>query len=217
MQTVVVIDYGMSNLRSVVKALEFVAAGTAKIVISTDPGSIANADRVVFPGQGAIGACMEQLHKRDLAASLRQAVQTKPFLGICLGLQTLMQHSEEDGGTEGLGIFTGQVKRFPMHHVDADTGMRLKVPHMGWSRVVQTEPHPLWQGVETDARFYFVHSYFVEPVDSSLAAGHTDYGLKFTSALARNFVFATQFHPEKSQRAGLTLLKNFLSWSGRTD
>jgi imidazole glycerol-phosphate synthase subunit HisH len=214
MQTVAVIDYGMSNLRSVAKALEFVAHGSARIIVSGDPQRIAQADRVVFPGQGAIGDCMRRLHAMGLVDILRTSLQEKPFLGICLGLQSLLDHSAEDGGTAGLGLFAGEVRRFPMGLTEPGTGARMKIPHMGWNQVHAVHPHPLWRGIDDLARFYFVHSYYVDPVDRSLVVGETDYGVRFAAALARDFVFATQFHPEKSQRAGLKLLENFLTWSG---
>lgn len=213
MQTVVVVDYGMSNLRSVAKALEFVADRDTRIVVSGAAADIEKADRVVFPGQGAIGDCMRHLQSMDLVRVLRETVRRKPFLGICLGLQSLLQHSQEDGGTEGLGIYAGDVVHFPTPLIDPQSGERLKIPHMGWNQVAQTQAHPLWRGIESGARFYFVHSYFVEPVDRGLIAGTTEYGLPFTSALAHGNIFAVQFHPEKSQNPGLALLKNFLDWT----
>ena len=210
MQQVAIIDFGMGNLRSVEKAVRYVGGEAVDVLVTADPGRIAAADRVVFPGQGAIGDCMAQLAARGLAASVRAAVGEKPFLGICIGLQALMEESEEDGGTPGLASFPGRVTRFPRRH--PATGNRLKVPHMGWNQVRQAKGHPLWRGIEDGERFYFVHSYYVEPADPDLAAGRTDYALAFTSAIAAGKVFAVQFHPEKSQRPGLRLLENFFNW-----
>lgn len=211
MQKIAVIDYGMSNLRSVVKALEHVAGKTARIDILDDPEQILAADRIVFPGQGAMGQCMENIRSRGLDQVLLECLRSKPFLGICLGLQTLMQTSEEDGGTPGLGVLAGKVLRFPVGRRD-DNGNLYKIPQMGWNQVRQRQPHPLWQGIESGERFYFVHSYYVKPDDETVIAGSTDYILEYTSAAARDNLFATQFHPEKSQRCGLRLLQNFLAW-----
>ena len=210
MQQVAVIDFGMGNLRSVEKAVRYVGGEAVAVLVTADPERIAAADRVVFPGQGAIGDCMAQLAARGLEASVRAAVREKPFLGICIGLQALMEESEEDGGTPGLAVYRGRVARFPRH--DPATGSRLKVPHMGWNQVRQAKDHPLWQGIEDGERFYFVHSYHVELADPDLTAGRTDYALGFTSAIAAENVFAVQFHPEKSQRSGLRLLRNFFDW-----
>ncbi len=212
MQTVLVLDYGMSNLRSVAKALESVAGGGSNIVISGNPEDLTRADHVVFPGQGAIGDCMRHLTSLGLDRALREVLRTKPFLGVCLGLQSLMAYSEEDGGTAGLGVFPGRVTRFPGGLTDPATKERLKIPHMGWNRVQPVLTHPLWAGIAPGERFYFVHSYFVVPDDTTLTAATTDYGVTFTSALARDNVFAVQFHPEKSQKPGLRLLQNFLEW-----
>jgi len=211
MQKVAVIDYGMSNLRSVAKALEHVADAGTRIEVLDDPERILAADRIVFPGQGAMGQCMETLRDRGLDQALLECIRSKPFLGICLGLQTLMDFSEEHGGTAGLGVIPGRVRRFPEGRRDND-GNLYKIPHMGWNRVRQVLPHPLWEGIESGERFYFVHSYYVEPEDASLIAGSTGYIIEFTSAAARDNLFATQFHPEKSQRCGLQLLRNFLKW-----
>ena len=213
MSTVVVIDYGMGNLRSVGKALEHVAP-RARVRISARAGDIAGADRVVFPGQGAIGDAMAALRERDLIDPLRQALASKPFLGVCLGLQALMERSEEDGGTGGLGVLPGEVLRFPQHFLDPEDGSHLKVPHMGWNQVHQTRSHPLWRGIDQDSRFYFVHSYHVQARDPAIVAGTTRYGLDFVSAAAQDNLFAVQFHPEKSQHAGLALLANFMRWDG---
>jgi glutamine amidotransferase len=213
-EKVVVIDYGMGNLRSVAKALEHVANGNADIVVSSDKRAIDNADRVIFPGQGAIRDCMVELSTHGLLDAVRNAIADKPFLGICLGQQALMDHSEEHPETKGMGIFPGTVNRFPSDARDESTGARLKVPHMGWNSVMRARDHALWQGIEDGAYFYFVHSYYIQPEDATLAAGTTRYAVEFASAIARDNLFAVQFHPEKSATVGLTLLKNFLAWSG---
>ncbi len=214
MEKVVVIDYGMGNLRSVAKALEHVANGNADIVVSSDEHAIDNADRVIFPGQGAIRDCMLELSAHGLLDAVRNAIANKPFLGICLGQQALMDHSEEHPETKGMGIFPGTVNRFPSDARDESTGARLKVPHMGWNSVMRARDHALWQGIEDGAYFYFVHSYYIQPEDATLAAGTTRYAVEFASAIAIDNLFAVQFHPEKSATVGLTLLKNFLAWSG---
>lgn len=211
MSTVAVIDYGMGNLRSVVKAIEHVAP-RARVRLTADAAEIRAADRVVFPGQGAIGGCMTALERDGLRDALLAAVRAKPFLGICLGLQALYDFSEEGGGTPGLSLLAGAVKRFPAERMAAGA---LKVPHMGWNQVRQARPHPLWRGIPQDTRFYFVHSYYAESSDARDVAGETEYALRFTSAASRANIFAVQFHPEKSQRGGLQLLENFMSWDGR--
>lgn len=211
MSSIAVIDYGMGNLRSVQKALEHVAPGV-DVHVTSDAALIAAAERVIFPGQGAIGDAMRQLAHMRLLEPLRTAVVNKPFLGICLGLQALFDHSEEDGGTDGLAVFPGRVKRFPARTPKPEGGF-LKVPHMGWNTVHQTHPHPMWRHIAQDSRFYFVHSYYVEKASASeVIGGVSDYGLEFVCAAARGNVFAVQFHPEKSQHAGLQLLKNFTAW-----
>ncbi|CAB1369772.1 imidazole glycerol phosphate synthase subunit HisH [Denitratisoma oestradiolicum] len=210
MSTVAVVDYGMGNLRSVAKAIEHVAAG-ATVKVTADPADLARADRVVVPGQGAMPDCMEELTARGLLEAVLRAAAEKPFLGICIGVQMLFQHSEE-GNVPGLGILPGRVCRFPaaMHGPD---GSRLKVPHMGWNQVAQVRAHPLWDGIADQSRFYFVHSYYVEPAEQSLVAASTCYGIPFTSAVTRDNIFAVQFHPEKSAQAGLRLLGNFMRWN----
>jgi glutamine amidotransferase len=213
-EKVVVIDYGMGNLRSVAKALEHVANGSADIVVSSHKHAIDNADRVIFPGQGAIRDCMVELSAHGLLDAVRNAIADKPFLGICLGQQALMDHSEEHPETKGLGIFPGAVNRFPTDARDESTGARLKVPHMGWNSVMRTRDHALWRGIEDGAYFYFVHSYYIQPEDVSLTVGRTRYAGEFASAIARDKLFAVQFHPEKSAVVGLTLLRNFLAWDG---
>jgi len=215
MNTVAVIDYGMGNLRSVVKAIEHVAP-RARVRLTSDAAEVASAERVVFPGQGAITGCMAALDACHLRAAVLQAVQTKPFLGICLGLQALYDFSEEGGGVQGLGVLPGRVPHFPRALMrDAATGQVLKVPHMGWNQVQQVKAHPLWKDIPSGSRFYFVHSYYVEAGESADITGVTDYGLRFTAAAARANIFATQFHPEKSAQAGLKLLENFMAWDGR--
>jgi len=208
-QTIAVIDYGMGNLRSVSKALEHVAGGKP-VVVTADPAVVAAAKRVVFPGQGAMPDCMAELDARSLRAAVLAAAQDKPFLGICVGEQMLFERSDE-GNVPALGVFAGQVRRFPDEKMHLPTGERLKVPHMGWNEVRQT-PHALWNGIADGARFYFVHSYFVEPADPALVTGSCTYGVPFTCAVGRDNIFAVQFHPEKSARDGLQLLKNFVEW-----
>lgn len=207
--SVAVIDYGMGNLRSVSKALEHVAGGVP-VIVTADPAEVLRAERVVFPGQGAMPDCMRELEARGLKQAVLDAARDKPFLGICIGLQMLFEHSEE-GNVPGLGVFAGQVRRFSEQRMFAADGARLKVPHMGWNTVAQ-QAHPLWQGIADASRFYFVHSYYVAPSDATLTAGTTEYGLPFTAAVARKNIFAVQFHPEKSARDGLQLLKNFVAW-----
>jgi glutamine amidotransferase len=213
-ERIAVIDYGMGNLRSVANALENVAGDDWEVRVTQDAEVVREAGRVVFPGQGAIRDCMVELERLALRDAIRECVGTKPFLGICIGLQALMERSEEDPGTRGLCVYPGEVRRFPDDARDPQTGARLKVPHMGWNRVHPTRPHPLWQGIEPDERFYFVHSYYVVPEDPNLIAARTVYVVEFASALAAPQLFAVQFHPEKSQRPGLTLLRNFLRWNG---
>ena len=215
MQRIAVVDYGMGNLRSVAKALERVASSTQEIVVTADAGIIDSAERVVFPGQGAIRDCMAELGRLDLEPVLRRAIAEKPFLGICLGLQALMESSQEHAGTRGLGILAGDVRRFPADARDPDTGERLKVPHMGWNNVTPVMEHPLWRGIADGERFYFVHSYYVAPEDEDVIATRTEYGIAFCSGVAFGSTFAVQFHPEKSQRPGLPLLENFCAWDGR--
>ncbi|NMG43531.1 imidazole glycerol phosphate synthase subunit HisH [Aromatoleum toluvorans] len=211
MSDVAIIDYGMGNLRSVAKAVEHVAPGKT-VVVTSDPSVVAAAGRVVFPGQGAMPDCMRELELRGLRRAVLAAAASKPFLGICIGQQMLFGHSEE-GDVPGLGILPGKVIRFPDAKMVAADGSRLKVPHMGWNGVQQHVPHPLWEGIPDGERFYFVHSYFVQPDEQSLVAAETAYGLMFTSAVARDNIFAVQFHPEKSAQAGLRMLANFISWA----
>ncbi len=209
-QKIAVVDYGMGNLRSVAKAIEHVA-GDAEVRVTDDPGYIRRAHRVVFPGQGAARDCMAAIGEHHLNQAVLEAARSRPFLGICMGLQVLMQFSEENGGTPLLGLFPGQVRRFD-GTARADNGLPLKIPHMGWSPVDQRVAHALWDGIPDGARFYFVHSYRVVPEDPSLIAATTDYGVRFCSAIARDNLFACQFHPEKSAETGLRLLENFVNW-----
>ena len=214
MQTIAVVDYGMGNLRSVVNALEAVGDARDRVLLTSDPEQVLSADRVVFPGQGAAGDCMRAIDEYGLREAVLEAAGERPFLGICMGLQVLIDYSEENRGTDCLGYLPGRVRYFGDDHRDPD-GTRLKVPHMGWNRVAQTRPHPLWRSIADGSRFYFVHSYYLELPDSGLDAGRTDYGFDFTSAIARDNLFALQCHPEKSADTGLQLLRNFVNWDGQ--
>ncbi len=211
MADIAVIDYGMGNLRSVRQALRTVAPD-ASIVVTDDPREVKQAGRVVFPGQGAMPDCMRELDARGLREAVLDAARNKPFLGICIGLQMLFEHSAE-GDVPGLGILHGSVVRFAANLRD-EQGNKLKVPHMGWNQVHQeVDAHPLWQGIAQDARFYFVHSYYVQPQGDVQVQATTNYPQPFVCAVARDNLFAVQFHPEKSQNAGLTLLRNFVGWT----
>ena len=212
MKRIVVVDYGSGNLRSVSKALEAVAGAGAEVIVSSDPAVVEAADRIVLPGQGAMGACMRHLQASGLEEAVRHALAEKPVFAVCIGLQMLFEESEENGA-RGLGIFPGRVIRFPEIAMRETSGRRLKVPEMGWNRVVQTCAHPLWNGIESGAWFYLVHSYFAAPADASMIAGITSYGLPYASAVSRENIFATQFHPEKSAAAGLKLYENFIKWN----
>ncbi len=209
MTDIAVVDYGMGNLRSVSKAMEHVAPGRT-VAVTSDPGSVRAAARVVFPGQGAMPDCMRELEARGLREAVVEAARTKPFLGICIGLQMLFERSEE-GGVAGLALLPGEVVRFP--HFGA-VGPRLKVPHMGWNEVQQTLAHPLWADIPDRSRFYFVHSYYPAPAQREIIAGYTLYPFPFACAIAWQNLFAVQFHPEKSQACGLRLLANFVAWDG---
>jgi len=213
MRHVAVIDYGMGNLRSVSKALEAVAEDVT-VKVTADPEQIMNASHIVFPGVGAIRDCVAELARLGLDDVIREVAQTKPFLGICLGMQALLSHSEENAGTATLDIIPGQVRRF--NTALSRSQKDFKVPHMGWNQVQQVNSHPLWHNIAQDSRFYFVHSYYVTPNDTSVTAATTHYQHDFTAALNRDNIFAAQFHPEKSQHAGLQLLKNFLNWDGQS-
>ena len=213
---IAVVDYGMGNLRSVSKALEHVAPEKA-VVVTSHADDIARAERVVFPGQGAMPDCIRELDARGLRQAVINAANNKPFLGICIGLQMLFEHSEE-GNAAGLGVFKGQVKRFDLENRLDSHGEKFKVPHMGWNQVYQvsqsdSQPHALWRDIENGARFYYVHSYYVQPADADIIAGYSNYPDRFTCAIARDNLFAVQFHPEKSAQAGLQLLGNFVNWS----
>ena len=209
---IAIIDYGMGNLHSVAKALEHVCPG-AKVSITADPALVEDADRVVFPGVGAIRDCMSEIKRLNVGDVVSKAMKTKPVLAICVGMQALMQHSEENGGVDCLGLLPSQVKFFGDSLVDTQ-GIKLKVPHMGWNNVHQTIDHPLWQGIAQDSRFYFVHSYFVDAQDNPNISGRCHYAGDFAAALSCNNLFAVQFHPEKSADAGLQLLRNFCFWDG---
>ena len=214
--TVAVVDYGMGNLRSVSQAVMHVAAGSGLTVVVTQrPEEVYAAERVVLPGEGAMRDCMRELHDSGLKEAVLDAAARKPLLGICVGMQMLLDHSEEQD-TPGLGLIPGRVRRFELSgQIQAD-GSRYKVPQMGWNRVRQSaaggQRHPLWAGVPDESWFYFVHSYFADPANPIHSAGDTDYGQRFTCAVARDNIFATQFHPEKSAQQGLCLYRNFLAW-----
>jgi imidazole glycerol-phosphate synthase subunit HisH len=212
MSTVAVIDYGMGNLHSIAKALQH-AEPECKVNVVANAAAILNADRVIFPGVGAIRDCMQAIKQTGLAEVITEAAQTKPFLGICLGMQALLTDNEENGNTQSLNIIPGHVVRFPEHLLD-NMGQSMKVPHMGWNQVNQ-KPHPLWQNIPQNSRFYFVHSYYAKPDATDVIVGTTEYPKPFACALAQQNLFAVQFHPEKSQTVGLQLLKNFLNWDGQ--
>lgn len=215
MQKIAIFDYGSSNLHSVAKALKFVADKQHEILITDQHQAILAADKVVFPGQGAIGQCMQQLKQAKLIEIVKECATSKPFLGICIGLQLLLDESAEDGGVTGLGVIPGKVVRFK-DGIKNQKNEICKIPHMGWNQVQQTSPHPLWKGITDNTHFYFVHSYFVQTENTHDMVAQTYYTTEFTSAIAKENIFATQFHPEKSQHMGLTLLRNFLSWDGNT-
>jgi imidazole glycerol-phosphate synthase subunit HisH len=212
--TIAVVDYGMGNLRSVFKALEHVVSEGQRVIVTSDASEIASAERIVFPGQGAARDCMKHLEQMRLEEVVLQAAHEKPFLGICMGMQVLMTHSEENDGIKCMDLYAGDVRAFADESLISQM-QSLKIPHMGWNRVVQKQSHPLWQDIADGSRFYFVHSYYVDPADSTLVAGTTDYGIEFVSVIARDNVFAAQFHPEKSAQDGLQLLKNFCRWNGQ--
>lgn len=211
MTDIAIVDYGMGNLRSVHKALEHVAP-TVSITVTSDPDIVRKAKRIVVPGQGAMRNCIHELETRGLREAVMEAAARKPFLGICLGLQMLFEESEE-GNVKGLNILPGKVVRFPASAMTTADGQKLKVPHMGWNQVYQAIKHPLWEGIAEDARFYFVHSYYVKTADTASIAAQSHYPFPFTCAVAKDNIFAVQFHPEKSQLAGLTLLSNFAKWT----
>jgi len=211
-RTVAVVDYGMGNLRSVSQAVLHVAQGSGlEVVITANPEQVYAAERVVLPGQGAMRDCMRELADSGLKEAVLDAAARKPLMGVCVGMQMLLDHSEEQD-TPGLGLIPGKVKRFQLEGQIQPDGSRYKVPQMGWNRVKQTLTHPVWAGVPDESYFYFVHSFYAAPLDARHSAGETDYGLRFTCALARDNIFATQFHPEKSAAFGLALYRNFLHW-----
>lgn len=211
MNKIVVVDYGMGNLRSVAQALRAVAPD-ADVLISGEVADIDSADRIVLPGQGAMRDCMRSLRESGVQEALLRAAKTRPMMGVCVGEQMLFDVSEE-GDTPGLGLLPGKVVRFQLDgRLQAD-GSRFKVPQMGWNRVRQTSRHPLWNGIEDNSYFYFVHSFYAQPEQASSVIGETDYGGDFCCAVARDNIVATQFHPEKSAAAGLTLYRNFVQWN----
>ena len=212
-KTVAVVDYGMGNLRSVSQAVQAAAQGTAfEVVITQQPEQVRSAQRIVLPGQGAMRDCMACLHDSGLKEAVLEAAATKPMFGVCVGMQMLLDHSDEQD-TPGLGLISGRVHKFAVQgRLQAD-GSRYKVPQMGWNRVKQTLPHPVYAGVPDESWFYFVHSFYAQPASRAHSAGETDYGGLFTAALARDNIFATQFHPEKSAAQGLALYRNFLHWN----
>jgi glutamine amidotransferase len=211
MNKIIVVDYGMGNLRSVAQALRHVAP-EADVRISGEVAELRSADRIVLPGQGAMPDCMRCLRESGLQEALLDASRSKPLLGVCVGEQMLFDWSEE-GDTPGLGLLPGTVKRFDLSGALQEDGSRFKVPQMGWNRVRQTVSHPIWDGIADDSYFYFVHSYYAVPVESAHTYGETDYGNAFSCVVGRDNIFATQFHPEKSAAAGLQLYKNFAHWN----
>jgi imidazole glycerol-phosphate synthase subunit HisH len=212
--SIAIVDYGMGNLHSVASALQHVAPET-EVIVSSDRESINRAERIIFPGVGAIGDCMKEIRSLGFDKLVAETLTSgKPMLAICVGMQTLLERSEENQGVDCLGILPGQVRFFGKDLYD-ENGQHLKVPHMGWNHVEQTLPHPLWQKIPNRSRFYFVHSYYVASDDEALVAGRCHYHLNFAAALARDNLFAVQFHPEKSHSAGLQLLKNFTAWNGQ--
>jgi len=212
-KTVAVVDYGMGNLRSVSQAVRHVAAGTGfDVIVTSNPDEVYAAERVVLPGQGAMPDCMRELRDSGVQEAVLHAAANKPLMGVCVGMQMLLSHSEE-GDTAGLGLIPGDVIRFRLDGQLQPDGSRYKVPQMGWNRVAQAHPHPVWAGVPDNAFFYFVHSFHAKPADAAHSVGETEYGVRFTCAVARDNIFATQFHPEKSAEHGLALYRNFLHWT----
>ena len=212
-KTVAVVDYGMGNLRSVSQAVMHVAQGSGvDVIVTSTPEEVFAAERVVLPGQGAMPDCMRELRESGLLDAVLHAAAHKPLMGVCVGMQMLLSRSHE-GPTDGLGLIEGEVVRFELEGRMQPDGSRYKVPQMGWNRVYQAQPHPVWEGVPDGAYFYFVHSYHARPSNPRHSAGETEYGSRFTSALARDNIFATQFHPEKSAEHGLALYRNFLHWN----
>ena len=213
MKTVAVVDYGMGNLRSVSQAVLHVAQGSGfQAIVTARPEEVRAADRIVLPGQGAMPDCMRELRESGLQESVLEAAASKPLFGVCVGMQMLLDRSHE-GPTDGLGLIHGEVVRFELEGRLQPDGSRYKVPQMGWNRVRQAQPHPLWAGVPDDSYFYFVHSFYARTSDARHSVGEADYGGRFTAAIARDNIFATQFHPEKSADQGLALYRNFLHWN----
>ena len=217
MNKVAVIDYGMGNLHSVTKAIEYVGRELGKeiqVLVTSNSQDIARADRVIFPGVGAIRDCMAEIKRLGIDRKIQDAIKEKPILAICVGMQALMSKSEENDGVQCMGLFDGEVKFFGDPLLDSEKKI-MKVPHMGWNQVRQTKKHALWRNIPNESRFYFVHSYYVETEDKKIVSGITNYGLDIVSSLSKENIFAVQFHPEKSQRMGQTLLLNFLTWDGQ--
>lgn len=211
-RVVAVVDYGMGNLRSVSQAVSHAARfADLKVIVTANPEEVYAAERVVLPGQGAMRECMRGLQDSGLREAVLHAAAHKPLMGVCVGMQMLLEHSEEQD-TPGLGLIPGQVRRFRLEGLLQRDGSRYKVPQMGWNRVLQ-RPHAMWEGVPEGSYFYFVHSYYADPAQPAHVAGESDYGDRFTCAVARDNIFATQFHPEKSAEHGLLLYRNFLAWS----
>ncbi|MDB5749590.1 MAG: imidazole glycerol phosphate synthase, glutamine amidotransferase subunit [Ramlibacter sp.] len=212
-RTVAVVDYGMGNLRSVSQAVLHVAQGSGlQAVITSRPEDVRAAERVVLPGQGAMPDCMRELRESGLLASVLEAAASKPLFGVCVGMQMVLDRSEE-GPTDGLALIPGEVVRFQLQGQLQPDGSRYKVPQMGWNEVWQARPHPMWAGVADGSHFYFVHSFYARPSDPRHSVGESEYGVRFTAAVARDNIFATQFHPEKSADQGLSLYRNFLHWN----
>lgn len=204
MNTIAIVDYGMSNLSSVVKAVEYVGPNQ-KVIISSNPKEIDNADKIIFPGQGAARKCINSIFDKNLDKVIKKISNEKPFLGICMGMQVLMDYSEENNGTDCLGLIKGKVKKFQSTQKN-----QMKIPHMGWNKISKRNEHPIWNKIDNDSYFYFVHSYFIEPDDKTNIIGETKYGDNFCSVIAKNNIIAIQGHPEKSSKAGLQFLKNFI-------
>ena len=218
METIGVIDYGMGNLHSLTKSLERVA-GNQRIFVSYDTKALLECDRLVLPGVGGVRACMDELRRLELDQMVIEAARKRPLLGVCLGMQVLLERSDENGGVNALGLIPGSVVRFPDPPPETDSGLqqeRLKVPHMGWNQVRQTRPHPVWAGVPDQSWFYFVHSYYAVPQNPAHTLGTADYTQPFAAAVARDNIVGFQFHPEKSQDVGMRLLANFVNWNGES-
>ena len=208
---VAVVDYGMGNLRSVEQAMRHAAQGEWQVTIAHSPEQIEQAQRIVLPGQGAMRDCMQHLHESGMQQAVLQAARNKPLMGVCVGMQMLLEHSQE-GNSPALGLLQGEVKRFALEQQTQPDGSRYKIPQMGWNRVRQSQPHAMWQGLPDESWFYFLHSYYACPDNPAHSVGLAHYGDWFTAAIARDNLFATQFHPEKSADAGLHLYRNFLHW-----